>query len=136
MRVFWLIVVVTRYAAKLINLILAGRCTTTKLSSFHLGYFPIYLSYKPCKFVFFWFCLHCFKKEPRNNRKIWILQCYPKDVCPASSESSFFEKVCFLRCLFLRVLGILEKSRWSHAIIMTCETISSTLQVFTGQFRN
>ena len=42
-----------RYAVKIINLFLAGGCTTTKLNSFHLGYFPIYLSCNPCKFVFF-----------------------------------------------------------------------------------
>ena len=35
---------------------------------------------------------------------------------------------------FLRFLGILETSRWSHAIIMTFETISSTQKVFTWQF--
>ena len=35
-----------------LNLILAGGSTTTKLNSFHLGYFPIYLSYRCCKFVF------------------------------------------------------------------------------------
>ena len=26
--------------------------------------------------------IHCFKKEPRNNRKIGILQYCPKDFCP------------------------------------------------------
>ena len=53
---FGLIVVVMRYAVKIIKLILAEVCTTTKLNSFHLGYFPIYLSYNTCKFVFF-YCL-------------------------------------------------------------------------------
>ena len=26
--------------------------------------------------------MHCFKREPRNDRKIWILQYCPKDFCP------------------------------------------------------
>ena len=26
--------------------------------------------------------LHCFKREPKNSRKIWILQYCPKDFCP------------------------------------------------------
>ena len=29
--------------------------------------------------------LHCFKREPRNNRKIWILQYCPKDFFPGLS---------------------------------------------------
>ena len=41
------------HEVKIINLILAEVCPATKLNSFHLGYFPTYLSYKPCKFVFF-----------------------------------------------------------------------------------
>ena len=36
-----------------LNLILAGGYTATKFNIFHLGYFPIYLSYRSCKFVFF-----------------------------------------------------------------------------------
>ena len=42
-----------KYAVNIIKLILAGTCTTTKLSSFHLGYFPIYLTYIGCKFKLF-----------------------------------------------------------------------------------
>ena len=34
--------------------------------------------------------LNCLKREPRNNRKIWILQYYHKDFCPTLSESLFF----------------------------------------------
>ena len=52
-----MIVVVRRYAVKIINLILAEVWAATKLNSFHLGYFPIYLNYEPCKFVFFLYCL-------------------------------------------------------------------------------
>ena len=50
---FLLIVVVVTCAVEIINLILADICTTTKLNSFHLGYFPIYLSCKSCKLCFF-----------------------------------------------------------------------------------
>ena len=42
-----------RYAVKIINLVLADISPATKLNSFPLGYFPIYLSCNPCKFVFF-----------------------------------------------------------------------------------
>ena len=42
-----------KYAVNIIEIILAGTCTTTKLNSFRLGYFPIYLAYRDCKFVFF-----------------------------------------------------------------------------------
>ena len=28
------------------------------------------------------FGMYCFKREPRNDRKIWILQYCPKDFCP------------------------------------------------------
>ena len=53
MRVlFGLIGFVMRYAVKIINLILAEICPTTKLNSFHLRYF-IYPSYNCCKFVIF-----------------------------------------------------------------------------------
>ena len=48
-----MIVVVMRYVVKIINLILADICTATKLNSFHPGFFPIYVSYNTCKFVFF-----------------------------------------------------------------------------------
>ena len=47
-----MIVVVMRYAVIISNLVLADIWRTTKLISFHLGYFPIYLSYNTCKFVF------------------------------------------------------------------------------------
>ena len=57
MRVFRLIVVVMRCAVKIINFIFADICTTAKLNSFHLGYFPNYVNYKSCKFVFF--CIVC-----------------------------------------------------------------------------
>ena len=33
-----------------------------------------------------------FKREPRNDRKIWILQYCPKDFCPGLSESWFWGK--------------------------------------------
>ena len=69
--------------------------------------------------------MHCFKREPRNDRKIWILQYCPKDFCPGLSESWFWGKR-LLYSFFLCFLGILETSRWLHAIIMTFETISST----------
>ena len=39
-----------------LNLILAGGCIATKYNVFHLGYFPNYLSYRICKFVFFFVC--------------------------------------------------------------------------------
>ena len=69
--------------------------------------------------------MHCFKREPRNDRKIWILQYCPKDFCPGLSESWFWGK-SLLSSFFLCFLDILETSRSSHAIIMTFETISST----------
>ena len=50
---FRLIVVLMRDALKIINLAIADTFTTTRLNNFPLGYFPIYLIYKPCKFVFF-----------------------------------------------------------------------------------
>ena len=50
---FRLIVVLMRDALKISNLTIAEGYTTTRLNNFHLGYFPIYLSYKACKFVFF-----------------------------------------------------------------------------------
>ena len=31
--------------------------------------------------------MHWFKREPRNDRKIWILQYCPKDFCPGLFES-------------------------------------------------
>ena len=41
--------------------------------------------------------MHCFKREPRNDRKIWILQYCAKDFCPGLSKSWFWGgKVCFL----------------------------------------
>ena len=49
----------------------------------------------------------------------------PKDLCPGLSESWFWGKR-LLSSFFLCFLGILETSSWSHAIIMTFETISST----------
>ena len=53
MRVFFLLIVlVMRYAVKIINLVIAELCTTTKLNSFHLGCCPTYLSYNTCKFFF------------------------------------------------------------------------------------
>ena len=70
--------------------------------------------------------MHCFKREARNDRKIWILQYCPKYFCTGLSESWFWGKSLlssfFLNCF----LDILESSRWSHTIIMTFETISST----------
>ena len=42
-----------KYAVNIIKLILAGTCKTTKLNSFRLGNFPIYLCYGDCKFKFF-----------------------------------------------------------------------------------
>ena len=50
---FRLFVVLMIDALKIINLAIADTFTTTRLNNFHLGYFPIYLIYKPCKFVFF-----------------------------------------------------------------------------------
>ena len=53
----------------------------------------------------------------------------PKDFCPGLSESWFWGKR-LLSSFFLCFLGILETSSWSHAIIMTFETISSTYSKF------
>ena len=73
MRVlFGLIGFVMRYAVKIINLILAEICPTTKLNSFHLRYF-IYPSYNCCKFVIFVLSVVYYqdqnismRKQPRN----------------------------------------------------------------------
>ena len=63
--------------------------------------------------------MHCFKREPR----IWILQHRPKDFCLNPGFRG--KKSVFFFPFFLRFLGILETSRWSHGIIMTLETIFS-----------
>ena len=42
-----------KYAVNIIKLIFAGSWETTKLNSFRLGYFPIYLSFSGCKLIFF-----------------------------------------------------------------------------------
>ena len=54
--------------------------------------------------------MHRFKREPRNDRNIRILQYCPKDFCPGISESWFWEKSPF-SSFFLRFLGILKTSR-------------------------
>ena len=58
-------------------------------------------------------------------QKFSEFQLCPKDFCPGLSNPGFGEKSLF-SSFFLRFLGILETSRWSHAIIMTFETIFST----------
>ena len=50
---------------------------------------------------------HCFMREPRNDRKICILQYCPKDFCPGLSDPGFGEKSLF-SSFFLRFLGILD----------------------------
>ena len=41
--------------------------------------------------------MHCFKREPRNDRKIWILQYCPKDFFQDCLNPGFEEnEVCFL----------------------------------------
>ena len=58
-----------RYAVKIIKLILAEVCTTTKLNSFHLGYFPIYLSYNTYKFVCFLLSVVYYQDYSNSVRK-------------------------------------------------------------------
>ena len=73
MSLFFTDILVTKYAVNIIKLIYAGGCTTTKLNSFHLGYFPIYLGYGDCKFESFLHCLLLINKTTTlvcesNNR--------------------------------------------------------------------
>ena len=83
MRFIWLIVVVMRYAVKIINLILADICPATKLNNFHLGYFPIYLSYNTCKFVFFELSAVYYQDYNTSNKKLCKEDMY---VCPLNRD--------------------------------------------------
>ena len=73
MSLFLTDILVMKYAVNIIKLIYAGGCTTTKLNSFHLGYFPTYLGYGDCKFESFLHCLLLINKTTTlvyesNNR--------------------------------------------------------------------
>ena len=52
--------------------------------------------------------MHCFKREPRNDRKTWILRYCAKDVCPGLSESWFWDEKSLFSSFFLLFLGVLK----------------------------
>ena len=82
-----------------------------KLNSFHLGYFPVYLSYNSCKFVFFLYCL------------LFIIIKTTTLVC-ASSHVYVSIRVTFTSLLAYKV----HKARWLYQLCNTNRCGWYTLQ--------
>ena len=133
-----------RYAVKIINLILAEVWAATKLNSFHLGYFPVYLSYKPCKFVFNLYCIESpFQKckvDIAHGEKGCLDVLLPQWFVPSATgrrqRRQWGGKVEYFGCTVWWLSIITDLwwfMPWCHACFHLFPTFSANFQTFTGR---